>query len=48
MEYGIENKSESIDVKLLESFKCSKLGLRHISFKLSSSDGVVNVIKMNY
>ena len=41
-------KSESIDNKLVESFKNNELGLRCFSFKWSSVEGIINGIRMNY
>ena len=46
--YGILNESESIDNNLVESFKDNELGLRCVSFKSSSFEGIVNRIRMNY
>ena len=42
-----KNESGKIDGDLLESFKDNNLGLRHVSFKLSTREGVVNAIRMN-
>ena len=46
--YGVEQGSENIDKKLMESFKNNDLDLRHVPFKISSKEGVFNAIKMNY
>ena len=46
--YGVENECEKIDVELLERFKDNKLGVRCVSFKLSTKEGIINAIRMNY
>ena len=33
---------------MLESFKDNELGLRHVSIKLSTREGIINAIRMNF
>ena len=47
MVYGVENESGKIDGDLLESFKDNKLGLRCVSFKFSTREGIINAIRTN-
>ena len=46
--YGVENESGKIDGYLLESFKEKKLGLRHVSFKLSTIEEIINAIRIYF
>ena len=46
--YGVEQESENIDKKLMESFKNNDLDLQHVSFKMSSKEGKFNTTRMNY
>ena len=46
--HGIENKSENIDADLIEKLKDNNLGLRHVSFKLSTKEGIINAMIINF
>ena len=46
--WWVENESQLIDKELLERFENNNLGLRHVSFKLSTEEGIINAIRMNF
>ena len=46
--YVVENEYEKIDADLLELFKHNNLELRCVSFKLSTKEGIINEISMNF
>ena len=42
---GVENESELMDKDLLERFKDENLVLRHVSFKFSTKEDIINSIR---
>ena len=45
---GVEKESEKIDVRAMQRFKDNNLGLRHVSFKLSGQDVIINAIRFDF
>ena len=46
--HRVENESELTDKYLLERFKDNNLGLRYVSFKISTKEGITNELGMNF
>ena len=46
--YGVKNKSEIMNKDLLEMFKDNNVLLRHVSFKCSTKERIINAIRMNF
>ena len=45
---GVENEKEKNDDDLLQRFKESTLGLRHVQFRTSAAEGIIYSIRINY